>query len=481
MRLESLREQAPPGTYDHVALIDVQGMIDPLLDSFLKRQIDRAVADGAKLIIFEIQSPGGLLWNSRDLAYTIADLEDRDVRTVAFIQGEALSGATIIALGCDEIYMTRHATMGDAGPIETGEGGQFERAPEKILSFLRETMETLADRKGRPSALAVAMADKDMVVYEVTNKNTGDQWFMSDDQLHDAGDEWVKGRMVPETSVDNLLTINGVRAHELKLAERPVADLDELKERLGVPPDVRPKKVARTWIDDTVFLLNTNVVTGILFFLGIVFIYLELHFMSGLLGILSALCFGIFFWSKFLGGTAGWLEVILFALGFACLALELFVIPGFGVFGVTGAILIFAALVMASQTFGNLEPNQDFSEATRTMATLSTSIIAVIVMAMALSRFLPRIPILNQMILTPPGMDTLQSPDEPRLHPGLATDDGNSYVGRTGTALTVLRPAGKARLGGEMLDVVSDGPFVQQGRPIEVVAVSGNRIVVRET
>ncbi len=461
-------------------MIEVEGTIDPLLDSFLKRQIDRAVADGAKMIIFEIQSPGGLLWHSRDLAYTIADLEDQEVRTVAFIRGEALSGATIIALGCDEIYMTRHATIGDAGPIETSEGGQFERAPEKILSFLRETMTTLADRKHRPSALAVAMADKDVAVYEVTNKNTGDTWFMSDEQIHAAGDEWVRGRMVPETAENNLLTVNGVRAHELKLAERPVADFDELKERLGVPPDITPRKVARTWIDDTVFLLNTNVVTGLLFFLGIVLIYLELHFMSGVLGILSALCFAIFFWSKFLGGTAGWLEVMLFTLGLACLALEIFVIPGFGVFGITGGLLVFAALVMASQTFGNLEPNRDFSEATKTMATLSTSIIAVIVMAMALSRYLPSIPILNQMILTPPGMNTVTSPDEPRLHPDLAGEHPNRFVGRSGTALTVLRPAGKAQIGHEMVDVVSDGPFIPQGSQIEVLAVNGNRIVVRE-
>ncbi|MCA9108684.1 MAG: hypothetical protein KDA52_01950 [Planctomycetaceae bacterium] len=489
--LESLREQPKPGSFNRVSLIEVKGAIDPLLESFLERQIDRAVADGSEVIIFEIDSPGGLLWQSRDLSYAIADLEEQGIRTIAYVPEQALSGAAIIALGCDEIYLTPNGLIGDAGPIEMREGGQFERAPEKVLSFLREIMRELGERKNRPPALLMAMADKDLQVYEVRNRLTGDVTYMSEDELHQAGDEWEQGRLVPESAEDLLLTLNGKRAHELLIAERPLrhdpqdpsVSFDDLKERLGVPEDVEPLKIGRTWLDDTVFVLNTNFITGLLFFVGIVCIYLELHFMSGILGIISALCFAVFFWSKFLGGTAGWLEVLLFMLGLGCLALEVFVIPGFGVFGVSGALLVFASLVMASQTFGNgiLQKNEDLTNATWTMATLSTSIIAVIVVAMAISRFLPRIPILNQMILTPPGMDSVQSPDEPQLRPDLA-EAGSiaALLGLQGETLTMLRPAGKARVEGRLLDVVSDGPFIPQGKTVEIVQVSGNRVVVRE-
>ncbi len=481
--LESLREQPKPGTFNRISLIEVKGAIDPLLESFLERQIERAVDSGSEVIIFEIDSPGGMLWQSRDLAYAIADLQERGVRTIAYVPDQALSGAAIIALGCDEIYLTPNGTFGDAGPIEMRDGGQFERAPEKVLSFLREILRELGERKGRPPALLMAMADKDLLVYEARNKQTGDVSYLSEDEIHESGGEWEQGRLVPESAEDLLLTLNGRRAHELQIADRPVANFEELKERLGIPEDVQPQKIGRTWLDDTVFVLNTNFVTGLLFFVGIVCIYLELHFMSGILGILSALCFGVFFWSKFLGGTAGWLEVLLFLLGLGCLAMEIFVIPGFGVFGVSGVLLLFAALVMASQTFGNgiLEPNNDLTNATKTMATLSTSIIAVIVLAMALSKFLPRIPILNQMILTPPGMDSVQSPDEPRLRPDLAEIGAFAgLLGAQGETLTMLRPAGKARVNDRMLDVVSDGPFIPQGRPVEIVQISGNRIVVRE-
>ncbi len=487
--LEALREQSQPGVANRVSLIEVAGTIDPLLESFLERQIDRAVAEGSEMIIFEITSPGGLLWQSRDLAYAIADLEDHGIRTVAYVPDHALSGAAIIALGCDEIYLTPNGTIGDAGPIEMREGGQFEKVPEKILSWLREIMRKLGERKGRPPALLMAMADKDLQVYEVHNKRTGDVTYMSEDEIHEAGGEWEQGRLVPESAKDLLLTLNGRRAHELQLAERPIEGATEderfqaLKERLGIPEDVQPKKIGRTWLDDTVFILNTNFVTGLLFFVAIICLYLEMHFMSGILGIISATCFGLFFWSKFLGGTAGWLEVLLFLLGAACLAMEVFVIPGFGVFGVSGALLLFASLVMASQTFGNgiLQPNHDLTDATWTMVTLSTSIIAVIVMAVALSKFLPRIPVLNRMILTPPGMETVQSPSDVQLRPDLA-DTGSlaSLVGERGETLTVLRPAGKARVAGRLLDVVSDGPYIPLGKPVEVVLITGNRIVVRE-
>ncbi|MGE0376968.1 MAG: NfeD family protein [Planctomycetaceae bacterium] len=481
--LEALREQPQPGRANRVSLIEVAGTIDPFLESFLERQIDRAVAEGTEMIIFQITSPGGLLWQSRDLAYAIADLEDHNIRTVAFVPNHALSGAAIIALGCDEIYLTPGGTFGDAGPIEIRDGQQFERAPEKVLSLLREIMRELGERKGRPPALLMAMADKDLQVYEARNKQSGEVTYMSEEELHQAGDDWEQGRLVAETAGNLLLTVNGRRAHELQIAERPVDDFEELKSRLGIPEDVQPHKIGRTWLDDTVFILNTNVVTGLLFFVGIICIYLELHFMSGILGIVSALCFGLFFWSKFLGGTAGWLEVLLFLLGIGCLALEVFVIPGFGVFGVSGALLLFVSLIMASHTFGNdiLRPNQDLTDATWTMVTLSTSIIAVIAVATALSRFLPRIPFLNRMILTPPGIESVQSPGDVQLRPDLA-EGGSlvSLVGEQGETLTVLRPAGKARVAGRLLDVVSDGPYIPQGRTVEVVLISGNRVVVRE-
>ncbi len=482
---EALRENATVGGVRDVRLIQIRGVIEPVLESFLARQINRCVAEGANLIIFEIDSPGGYLVTSINLAELISKLDPAEVRTVAYIPREAISGAAIIALGCDEIIMHPDAKIGDAGPIEIGEGGQFERAPEKILSFLTESLRTLADRKERPAALAEAMADRNLEVFEVTHRETARVWYMSDAEIHASDGEWTKGRLVPESKPDRLLTVNGVRAHELKLGEEPVADLDDLKQRLGIPADMQLVAVEKTWVDSLVFWLHTEVATVLLFVLAIFCIYLELYTMTGLFGIGSALFFTLFFWSRFLGGTAGWLEVVLFALGLVLILIEIFIIPGFGVFGVSGGLLLLASLVMASQTFGDWGPRSDFEIMTGTMGRLATSVFSVVILAIVMSRFLPQMPVLKQMILAPPGHG---HEDEPQLRPGLSGSSAGSYfsdrsdlVGKSGIAVSMLRPAGKARVGEELIDVVSNGPFISDGSEIEVVEISGNRVIVRQT
>lgn len=485
---EALREDPTFGETPKPQLIKIDGMIEPIVEGFVEREIRRAVASGVNLLIFEIDSPGGFLVSSTNLAHTIADLDEKQVRTVAYVPKLALSGAAIIALGCNEIYMRRDAQMGDAAPIEMKEGGQFEHAPEKVLSPLRETLRTLAEKQGRPPALAEAMADKDLVVYEVTHRETGRIWYMSDADLHAAKDEWIKGPVVPESKEANLLTVNGRRAHELNLAQPPVADIDELKQQLGVPPEVTLAAVGRTWVDTLVFLLNTPAAMFLLFLLGAACVYLELYTMTGFFGICAGLCFALFFWSRFLGGTAEWLEVVLFLFGLALIALEIFVIPGFGVFGISGGISVVVALILASQTFVIPQTSAELHKLTWSLGTLSASVLSVIVLAMVMSHFLPRMPLLNRVVLSPPHGSEPDDSEEPQLPPEFsheasptrAIEQDRSLIGHRGTALTMLRPAGKAQIADRYVDVVSDGPFIAQGTPIQVVQVVGNRVVVRE-
>jgi membrane-bound serine protease (ClpP class) len=231
-------------------------------------------------------------------------------------------------------------------------------------------------------------------------------------------------------------------------------------------------------VDSLVFFLNTKFATILLLVVGIVCIYLELQMTTGILGIISALCFALFFWSRFLGGTAGWLEVILFLLGVGCILMEIFVIPGFGVFGISGGLMLLASLILASQTFGNLEPSRDFELLSQTMGNLAISVMLVVFIAMTLSRYLPHVPIFNRMVLTPPAFEGAAADAGPRLRPE-HLDGTMALIGEQGSAISVLRPAGKAEIDGKFLDVVSDGPFISAGMPIEVVQVTGNRIVVR--
>ena len=480
LQRESLRETVADKENRKVRLIRVDGVIDRLQENFLQRQIDRAVAEDAQVIVFDIDSPGGYLTSSITLANAIADLSDKKVRTVAYVPVRAMSGAAIISLGCDEIYMRPDAHIGDAGPIEMRTGHQFEHAPEKILSPLKVALRQLAEKKHRPIAICEAMADRSMKVYQVTHRDNGQVWFMSDLDIHAANGEWIKGIQLRETNGELLLTADGSRSHELKIAEPPVNDLDELKSRIGIPASVKLKPIEKTWVDHLVFTLNRPAMVMFMIVLGVALIYLELHFMTGILGILSVLCFALFFWSNFMGGTAGWLEVVLFILGIGCLGLEIFVIPGFGVFGVSGILLVLASLVMACHSW-SYDFATNLEELTWQTGQVMMSFTIVAGLGIAMARFLPSLPGFDSMVLGPPGIPT----DEPRLRLETVSSSGSSggtalTIGGSGVALTMLRPSGKARFSDQVVDVISEGPFIAANASLQIVMISGNRIVVRE-
>ena len=470
---DALREDSGPAIAEHVSLIEVRGSIDTVVASFLQRQIARAVESGAEILIFELHSPGGHLEEVHDLAIAIAQLEERGVRTVAWVPETATGEAAILALGCDEVYLSPSAKL---GAVARRRDFRLDGSAEAERQFVEQTLRELADLKHRPTAILLAMADPKLTVYKATHRETGEVTYLTAEELEQESATWLRGTRVPESG-DGLLTVTGLQAQQLMVAEPPVESFDEIRHRLGLPDSIRAKRIEKTWVDELVFTLNRRGVTGMLFVAALLCIYLELHFMTGALGLASVTCFALFFWSRFLGGTAGGLEMMLFLLGLACIALEMFVLPGFGLFGVVGAGMLLGSLVMASQTFGNIETGRDLSEATETLKVISLSIVTVIALAVLLNRYLPRIPFLNEMVLTPPGV-AVDADLEPRLAPE-AEQARQELVGSVGAALTVLRPAGKARINGRLMDVVSDGPFVDAGQAVEVVRVNGNRVVVR--
>lgn len=505
---EALREDPSAGSELVARRIRIEGEVSRMSEEFLNRQIKRMQGEGANLIIFEIDSPGGRLDVALTLAGNIADLDPKKVRTVAYIPQKATSSAAVIALGCDDIVMHPDAQIGNVSmnalppmgpppPPPRGARGRGQPPPQPpamgqvqdMLGTFSNVMKSLAEKKHRPASIILAMADKDRVAYEVTNKETGEVSFMSDDEIHSANGDWVKGAKVEESGRPELLLVNGTRANQLKIAEEPVNSFDELKERYAVPVAESLPPVGPTWVDSLVFLLNDGRVTMMLFVIGIICIYAELHVPSGLFIVIACVCFGLFFWARFLGGTADWLEVMLFLLGIGCIALEIFVVPGFGVFGVSGAIMVLAALVLASQTFFIPTSSADYKELADHLSTLGGSLVGCVVIAFTLSRFLPRMPLLNRMVLVPPGGSSAAISGAPLLRPEFSTagngthhilNPNASLVGETGSTISVLRPSGKAQFGDRMVDVVSEGPFIDPGRPIQVIEVNGNRVVVRE-
>ena len=114
-----------------------------------------------------------------------------------------------------------------------------------------------------------------------------------------------------------------------------------------------------SWVDSLVTILTDPYVSWLLLFVGVFMLVIELKLPGiGLPAIISALAFLLFFWSHYLSGTADQLEIILFLVGLVCLALEIFVFPGFGIFGMSGILLMLCSIVMASHTF--VWPTHDY-------------------------------------------------------------------------------------------------------------------------
>lgn len=468
---------APRGTYQRGVLIELHGMVSPQMEKYLERKLAQARKLNADLVILEVDSPGGYLDATLEMAAQLRDLTW--AHTVAFVPNEALSGAAILALGCDEIVMAPNARLGDAGPIIQGADALFRHAPEKIRSDLARRVRDLATAKHRPPALAEAMVDMDLAVYRMTNKQTGAITYMSDSEIASLEDpeNWEKGKRILESREKKFLEVNGRRAVQLHLASAVVRDRTELAQRYRLR---EPLVVLRhTGVDTAVIILNSPLVTSLLFVIGLVALYIEFSAPGiGLGGLVAGLCFTLFFWSRFLGGTAGWLEVILFLAGLAFLGIELFVIPGFGVAGLTGILLLIASIVMASQAHVVPQSPRALEQAGRSLLALLGALFGFGICVTLLTRYYGSVPLFGRLVLrATPDIDDVVSNDDPKLHVVAA---GPVQVGDWGVSESPLRPAGKAQFHNENVDVVTEGAFVEPGRQVRVVKIQGNRVVVRE-
>ncbi|NQT37517.1 MAG: peptidase [Planctomycetes bacterium] len=470
-----------PREFSRGVLIRFEGEINPMLQQYLYRKLDEAKAADADVVIVEIDSPGGYVIESLDIAKRLRDLPW--AHTVAYVPDMALSGAAIVALGCDEIIMDPKAMLGDAGPIFQDEHFQFRHAPEKVRSHLAAEVRELAKSKGRPTALAEAMVDRDLLVYRYTNVHSREVVYRSEDEVaaDPNPDQWEQGELVHESRKDAFLEASGQRAVELGLADGTATDRQALAQRYRLGDNLTV--VEWGGVDTVVMILNTPLVTVLLFVVGLVALYIEFSAPGISIGGLTAgLCFSLFFWSRFLGGTAGWLEVVLFAAGVVFLLIELFVLPGFGVAGLTGFLLLIISLVLAGQNFILPETSGDLDTLTSTLLVVATSGLAFFVAAFVLSSYFGAIPLLNSLALKPPEPESPDAPDQAARTSSDVMAEGIAglRVGERGVAESLLRPAGKVRFGSRPVDVVADGSFITPGCPVEVVEISGNRVVVRQ-
>jgi membrane-bound serine protease (ClpP class) len=358
------------------------------------------------------------------------------VRTVAFVNKRAISAGALITLAAEKIVMADGGTIGAATPVQMGQpGAPAQPVEEKTVSYVRKEFRATAESRKRPPLIAEAMVDADVGIPGLIQKG-------------------------------KLLTLTTEEALKHKVADFRADTVASVLEQLGLA-GAEVRRVSPNWAENLVRFLTHPIVGSLLVTIGMLGIILELRTPGlGLPGGLGVTSLALFFWGHWLVQLVGWEEILLVGSGLVFLALEVFVIPGFGVTGVLGIFALFAGLSLSLIGAG-----ATWEFVLKAAGRVIFSLLLALVASLAMLRFLPRLPFGRRLILDtglPAGQGYASAPEADR-----------SCLGKSGTALSPLRPAGIAEIAGKRLDVVSDGEFIESGVPIMATRVDGNRIVVR--
>ncbi|HWE35660.1 MAG TPA: NfeD family protein [Isosphaeraceae bacterium] len=456
--------------------IQIEGPIDSIKESYLKRRVAQAKQEKVNLIFFRINSLGGNDLAADGVADLIAGL--KGIKTVAFVDDGALGVATLVALACDEIVFVKGGRMGDVRQILVGRDGQGEDLTENQVHALARKAEDLARANGYPPAVARAMVDADSVLIEAKDTKTGAVVLVGAEELKAEPGRYLEQGTIKQAG--NALEVKADEAIALRLTQHVVEDSREFQGIYGLR-DRNIRVDGPTWVDALVSYLNNRWMSGLLLFVGMFMLILELKLPGlGLPGILAVLAFLLFFWSRYLSGTADQLEIMLFVVGLICLALELFVFPGFGVFGMSGILLILISVVMASHTFIWPSRASEYREMGQTLAQLTIAIVAVGVGAVILGRYFPSLPLFSRMVLKPEVPGVAEDPVTGKPLPDGEAPPLLFLIGETGRTTTALRPSGKARFGELLVDVTADGFYIDPDSLVEVIEVQGPKVIVRK-
>ncbi|MEQ1904179.1 MAG: NfeD family protein [Pirellulaceae bacterium] len=466
-----------PERFERPFIIEFRGPIHGAKLRYFRSRIETARRGKADLIVVEFDSPGGQLEESYAIGEILRDLDW--AFTVAYCERAALSGAALAAMGADELIMTPEARIGDIGVIYQDPAAfAFRFAPAKIISDVVAFGRGIAESKGRSPELVEAMIDKDVLVF--SQKTAGGKLEFKTARVDDKDKPGEPWQLVPESGPERFLELSGPRAVELGLATATVKNQQELAGLLQF--DLARSRVLRHKTSDTVAaILSHPIVAALLIIIGALALYIELSVPGiGAGGIIATLCAGLFFWSNFMGGTAGILEVLLFIGGVGLIVLELFVIPGWGVSGIAGFLMVLASAVLASQSFVIPQTTSEVTQFVNTLIMIFVALSLIVIGGVVITKKIGRIPFFNQIVLTPPvelgstdpkkGNSTGPKP-EPAAHPIVS-------VGDWGESVTVLRPAGRARFASRSVDVISDGEFIDPGTRIRVVRIQGAIVTV---
>ncbi|MCA5006329.1 NfeD family protein [Sphingobacterium bovistauri] len=413
---------------------DLKEDVGPNSWRIIKKSYDQALVNKSDYFLIEMNTFGGAV-NFADSIRTL--LLNSKIKTVVYVNNNAASAGTLISLASDYIFMQSGASLGAASVVNP----QGEVMPEKYQSYMRGLMRATAEAKGRDTKIAEAFVDGTV--------------------------------SIPELKEDGkILTFTAAEASKAKIINAEVTSINDVYEKLNLQD---PKIVVyqKTWVDFIIGFLINPLVSGLLIMGIIAGIYFELQTPGiGFALVIAIISATLFFAPLYLQGLADHWEIAIFVIGVILLALEVFVIPGFGIAGILGIIFVLCGL-----SFSMLA--NDFFDFKISKPGLLVNSFLVVIGSMVLSVVL--MVIFGKNLMRSSAFKRLVLDDEQRSETGYTSSVPKlNLLNKDGVARTVLRPSGKIEIDGVWYDAVALDGFIDAGEAIYVEKHENYNLFVRK-
>ncbi len=396
-----------------VYVIKLSGEVTGAMSSYLERELENARQNNQSAII-DIDTWGGQVVSAGEISNILLN---SPVETTAFVSTRAISAGVILTISCDNVAMAPTSYIGAAETIPN---------TEKVLSAWKGMLSTAALEKNRPEDVILSMADSRIVV----------------DGYSEEGE---------------LLTLAARQAADLGVSDALCNNINEVIEEFGLGQtyEIAPY----TMSDKAAAALTSTMALNIFFILGFAFMLIEIFSAGfGIAGVISIICFALYFFGGLIAGTAQWWAIGLFVLGIVALVIEM-IIPGFGIFGISGIVMLFLSLVFSANSLEQFATRAGYA------------ILVCIVL----------IPILIKIFGKIKLFDRLANKEVQSVSQGYvisrAKDD---IIGKTAVTVTELRPIGIIEVDGNRMDAFSDEGYISKGEKIEITGKKSSSVIVRK-
>ncbi len=414
--------------------------VHPASARYMAKGIQAAHDDKASLIVVHMNTYGGMVEYADSIRILLLDSK---IPTAVFIDKNAASAGALISISCDSIFMTPGSNIGAATVVM---GGTGEAAPDKYQSYMRSQMRATAQANGRSPEIAEKMVDQSLRIPEYP-------------ELDDSG---------------RVLTFTPDEALKYGFSDGTLNSIEELLGRCGLG-NATVINYESGILESMILFLLHPAVSGILVLMIFGGIFFELKTPGvGFPGALALVATALFFAPHYLEGLADNFELVIFVIGLVLVALEIFVIPGFGVAGISGIVLVIAGLALS------LVRNEMFDFHYSVSGTMILQSFTIVLVAMVTS-ILTVIWLARKLVVDTRAFPFVDKATQDREDGYTALDSEIlQYVGSEGVALTDLKPVGFIEIAGKRLEAETEGAYVDKGAPVQVLKVRNTILLVRK-